>query len=242
VSAGESSHSADTAARAPAPRQYNASPPLLIFDLDGTLVDSQHGIARSFNHALVEAAAQAPIAPERVFALIGLPLTQMFAQTLPEADEARIAACIAVYRAHNSRHEIPRTQPFPGVHETLAALRTAGRTLTVATTKTQEVADLMVDAAGLRRYFALVLGGDAVPHHKPHPALVLRTLADHGHKPHDAIVVGDSNYDILMAAGAGVRSCGVTYGAQPAAALRAAGATHLIDAMPELLPLVGLGA
>ncbi len=103
------------------------------------------------------------------------------------------------------------------------------------------MADAVVDAAGLRKYFSLVLGGDRVPYHKPHPALVLHTLKLVGVCAEQALVVGDSSYDILMAAGAGVRSCGVTYGAQPAEALCAAGATYLIVSMPELLPLIGLG-
>ena len=70
---------------------------------------------------------------------------------------------------------------------------------------------------------------------------MLHTLERFGACAEQALVVGDSSYHILMATGAGVSSCGVTYGAQPAEALRAAGATYLIDSMPELLSLVGLG-
>jgi len=220
-------------------RQANG-PRLLIFDLDGTLVDSQDQIARSFNAALRAVGGQA-VAHEIVYAMIGLPLSHMFTQALPESPRHLVEMAITVYREHYERVEIPRSAPFPGVVETLAAARDASRTLTIAPTKIQEVADAVVDAAGLRKYFSLVLGGDRVPYHKPHPALVLHTLKLVGVCAEQALVVGDSSYDILMAAGAGVRSCGVTYGAQPAEALCAAGATYLIVSMPELLPLIGLG-
>jgi phosphoglycolate phosphatase len=216
-----------------------AAPRLLIFDLDGTLVDSQDQIARCFNHALCSVDVE-PVPHEAVYAMIGLPLSHMFAQILPEALHCHIDGCVAVYRERYDRAEIPISTPFHGVLETLEACRAAGRTLTVATTKFQEVADRVVDAAGLRPYFALVLGGDQVPQHKPHPAMVLHTLERFGAAPREALVVGDSNYDMLMAAGAGVAACGVTYGAQPAEALIAAGAGFLIDAMPELLPIVGV--
>lgn len=215
------------------------SPGLLIFDLDGTLVDSQEQIARSFNHALA-GSGFAPVPHETVYAMIGLPLTHMFAHVLPEQAHDRVPACVAAYRERYDTVEIPRSTPFPGVVETLAACHTAGRTLTVATTKSRLVAEKVIDAAGLRTFFSLVLGGDSVPEHKPHPALVLHTLATRGVAPGEALVVGDSSFDMLMAAGAGVAACGVSYGAQPAAALVEAGAAYIIDAMPELLPLVGV--
>jgi len=79
-----------------------------------------------------------------------------------------------------------------------------------------------------------------VPEHKPHPALVHKTLALTGVAAADAVVVGDSTYDILMAGAAGVRSIGITHGVHPHGELRAAGANALIDTMPALLPLLGL--
>ncbi len=215
------------------------APDLLIFDLDGTLVDSQEQIARSFNVALCAAGA-ALVEHERVYAMIGLPLIHMFSQVLPELQLHLVPACIELYRADYNTIEIPRSFAFPGVRETLIACHAAGRTLTVATTKGQVVADMVIDIAGLRPYFAHVLGGDRVPHHKPAPDLVLLTLELTGLPPERALVVGDSSYDMLMASSAGVASCGVTYGAQSAEALRSSGAIHLINSMPELLPLIGV--
>ncbi len=223
-------------------RRPLATPRLIIFDLDGTLVDSKEGIARTFNGALGAVAGAPPLPPEQVYAMIGLPLSHMFQAALPAAEVPLIEALIAHYRAQYDLVEVPRTPPFPGVIATLAACRAAGITLSVATTKGQRVADAVVDAAGLRLYLALVLGGDSVPNHKPAPDLVLRTLAELGAAPHEALVVGDSSYDMLMAANAKVRAVGVTYGTQPAEALIAAGARHLLDAMPALLPLLGIAA
>ena len=214
----------------------------VIFDLDGTLVDSKEGIARTFNGALESVAAAMPLPPEQVYAMIGLPLSHMFRATLPDAEEPLIEALIAHYRERYDIVEVPRTPPFPGVVATLAACRAAGITLTVATTKGQRVADAVVDAAGLRPFVKLVLGGDSVPNHKPAPDLVLRTLAELALAPHEALVVGDSSYDMLMAANAKVRAVGVTYGTQPAEALIAAEACRLLDALPDLLPLLGIVA
>ncbi len=223
-------------------RRALQTPRLIIFDLDGTLVDSKEGIARTFNGALGAVASAPPLPPEQVYAMVGLPLSHMFRAALPAAEEPLIEALIAHYRAQYDLVEVPRTPPFPGVIATLAACRAAGITLSVATTKGQRVAEAVVDAAGLRPYFALVLGGDSVPNHKPAPDLVLRTLAELGVAPHEALVVGDSSYDMLMTANAKVRAVGVTYGTQPAEALIAAGACHLLNAMPALLPLVGIAA
>jgi phosphoglycolate phosphatase len=215
------------------------APRLLIFDLDGTLVDSAAGIAASFNHALTTVARVAPLPQARITRMIGLPLAQMFAETLPPALEGRIPDCIAAYRAHYDETAVPNSRLFPGVRTTLETLHTAGRTLTVATTKYSFVAEAVIASVGLRPLFAHVLGGDSVPEHKPHPALVLKTLALTGAPPDDALVVGDSTYDMLMAAAANVRAVGVTYGVHAREELRSAGATTLIDAPPDLLPLVG---
>jgi phosphoglycolate phosphatase len=216
------------------------TPRLIIFDLDGTLVDSKEGIARTFNGALERVAGAPPLPPEQVYSMIGLPLSHMFSAALPAAEGPLIAALIAHYREQYDAIEVPRTPPFPGVLATLAACRAAGIALSVATTKGQRVAEAVVDAAGLQPYLALVLGGDSVPNHKPAPDLVLRTLAELGVAADEALVVGDSSYDMLMAANAKVRGVGVTYGTQPAEMLVAAGACHLLDAMPALLPLLGI--
>ena len=159
---------------------------------------------------------------------------------LPASQQQLVPDCIAAYREHYGTVEIPRLTAFPDVKQTLAACRAAGRTLTVATTKGQAVAEQAIDAAGLRPYFDFILGGDQVPNHKPAPDMVLHTLAHCNAEPLDTIVIGDSSFDIGMAIAANVRSCAVSYGAQPAALLRAAGATWLIDTMPELLTLIGI--
>ena len=215
------------------------APRLLIFDLDGTLVDSAASIAASFNHALTTVAHVPPLDHARITRMIGLPLAQMFAETLPPSLDGCIPDCIAAYRLHYDETAVPRSQIFPGVRATLETLHAAGRTLTVATTKYGFVAEAVIAAVGLRPLFAQVLGGDSVPEHKPHPALVLKTLTLTGVPAEQAVVVGDSTYDMLMAAAANVRAVGVSYGVHAREELLTAGASTLIDAMPALLPLVG---
>lgn len=216
------------------------TPRLFIFDLDGTLVDSERGIVSSFNHALVVAAGVRALPRARIAPLIGLPLAQMFAAVLPASLHDRIPICIETYRDHYARTAIPASRLFPGTRATLRALRRSDRVLIVATSKLTHVAEATLNATSLRPLFAHVLGVDAVTEHKPHPALVLRALELTDTPPEAAVVVGDTTYDVLMARSAGVHAIAVTHGVHAGIDLRAAGAAVLIDSLPQLLPLVGL--
>jgi len=216
------------------------TPRLLIFDLDGTLVNSERGIVASFNHALVVAAGARALPRARIAPLIGLPLARMFAEVLPSSLHDRISLCVEAYRAHYETTAIPASRLFPGTRATLRALRRTDRVLVVATSKLTHVAEATLNATQLRPLFAHVLGVDAVAEHKPHPALVLRALELTGTAPEEAVVVGDTTYDIQMAKSAGVCAIAVTHGVHAGIDLRAAGADVLIDSLPQLLPLVGL--
>jgi phosphoglycolate phosphatase len=215
------------------------SPRLLIFDLDGTLVDSQGAIARSFNVALATGGHDA-VDHARVHRMIGMPLVDMFVACLDPAHHDAIPAYIVAYREHHGTVEIPRLAVFPGVVETLSTCRKAGLSIAVATNKNQQAADQVVELRGLRKLVDFVLGGDVLAEAKPHPAPVLYLLERFGRSPHEALVIGDSDYDMMMAAGAGVAACGVTYGAQSEASLRSAGAAYLLERMLDLLPIIGL--
>jgi phosphoglycolate phosphatase len=198
----------------------------IIFDLDGTLLDTPAAIVR-----VARAATGRPDADEAlVRAGIGLPVETVLARVLG-ADEGgpEVAAARDRFRDAWRAEVVPRLADlvFPGVRAGLAALRAAGLKLGVATGKLQVGADRTVDAAGLRAYFEVVAGHDRVERPKPHGDLARLVLRELGVAADEAVVVGDSALDVAMARAAGVRSLAVTYGAQGEADLRAAGPTWL---------------
>ena len=107
---------------------------------------------------------------------------------------------------------VPQTPLFPGVAHLLDDLSAAGLKLAVVTTERADVARHVLEAVGIARHFAAVIGGDSTPHHKPHPAPALAALAAISTAPGDATVVGDTTLDVLMARAAGCRPLAVSWG------------------------------
>ncbi|HEX2987986.1 MAG TPA: HAD-IA family hydrolase [Chloroflexota bacterium] len=210
----------------------------LVFDLDGTLVDTPAGIARTIARVLANRGYPVP-SSEEVYQMIGLPLVDSFLRFLP-ADARSIAPeCVVEYRDLYERIEIPATTLFPGVGETLARFQAAGVRMAVATAKLTRVAESTLAHSGARGYFDAVLGGDCVSEPKPHPQLALSALARLECSPESALVVGDTSYDIQMGKAAGTATCGVTYGVQPRTQLAGASPDYLIDRFAELAAILG---
>ena len=195
----------------------------MIFDLDGTLVDTPYVIVQTALAALEEKGCAGPT-PDAIRATIGLPLTIAFSGLLglPEA-HGNVQGCVAEYRRLWRERVVPRSKEFlyPGVAEGIAQLHRSGLRLGVATSKAQAGAVVQLEAAGIAQYFEIVAGYDAVSRPKPEPDLALYVLDKLGVPPHAAVVVGDTTHDLLMARAAGLRAIAVTYGAQPEATLRA---------------------
>ena len=212
----------------------------IVFDLDGTLIDTPAAIVR-----VTRLATGRPDADEaRVRACIGLPVETLLARVLA-ADEAgaEVAAARERFRDVWQADVVPRLADlvFPGVPAGLAALRAAGLKLGVATGKLQVGADRTVDMAGLRAHLDVVAGHDRVPRPKPHGDLARLVLRELGVAPDDAVVVGDSALDVAMARDAGVRSVAVTYGAQSEDELRAAGPTWLAPSFAAVVAMLTPG-
>jgi phosphoglycolate phosphatase len=195
----------------------------VIFDLDGTLVDTPYVIVQTALAALEERGCAGPTA-DAIRATIGLPLTIAFSGLLglPET-HGNVQGCVAEYRRLWRERVVPRSKEFlyPGVLEGIAQLHRRGLRLGVATSKVQAGAVTQLEAAGIAQYFEAIAGYDAVPHPKPAPDLALHVLDKLGIAPGAAIVVGDTTHDLLMARAAGLRAIAVTYGAQSEATLRA---------------------
>jgi phosphoglycolate phosphatase len=214
-------------------------PPFLLFDLDGTLVDSVAGICASAAAACL--ALGYPVPDQALFRpMIGLPLPRMLRVGLPpEVDDDLLERCCAEYRSVFDRIALPTTAPFPGVEATLSRWRAQGRRLGLATSKRTDVARKVLDRAGLAGYFEVVVGGDQVARGKPYPDTVLHGLSLLGADAGQAAMVGDTAHDVLMALAADVAAYGVGHGVHARAELEAAGALAVVDRFEELADYLG---
>ncbi len=202
---------------------------LLILDLDGTLIDSQDILVDMVNHTLARSGF--PLAdPPAVAATIGLPLDEVFRRAAPAASQDVIAALCVAYRKRASRAEfVEQFHLFPGVAETLAALRDAGIHLVVATSKARPTTLDVLRHCRIDAVIDETIGGDCVTQGKPHPEMVHRARATFGTEPGRTLMVGDTSFDIHMGQAAGVTTCAVTYGMHAAAALRQLRPDFVID-------------
>jgi phosphoglycolate phosphatase len=214
-------------------------PENLIFDLDGTLVDSAPGICTSARSAL-RILGYADRDDTIIRPMIGLPLTQI-ARTLigPTVSEGGIAEWCDCYRAEFDRIALPATAAFPGVADGLRRWQRQGRRLAVATSKRTDVAERVLAQAGIRETFAIVVGGDQVARGKPHPDMALHTLVRLGVPAELCAMIGDTTHDITMAQGALIPAYAVTYGAHDRETLSAARPHGIVDDFPALAGLLG---
>jgi pseudouridine-5'-phosphate glycosidase len=216
---------------------------VVIFDLDGTLVDTPRAIVETFA-AVFAAMAIPPRDPAAIRATIGLPLEKAFGQLLGVAmDDAIVAQAVAHYQTLFKELVLPRASSliFPGVAEGLAALRDRGVLLAVATSKFYASADALLKAAGLRDHFEIVVGADQVAAPKPSPEIGLLIMTELGVSAERAVMVGDTTHDLLMAKAAGMRSIAVTYGVHSAQELASTDPTWIVDTFGDVLSCLTQG-
>jgi phosphoglycolate phosphatase len=185
---------------------------LVIFDWDGTLMDSTRLISKSLQQACRDIGAPVPSDEDALF-VIGLNMADTFAHVAPTLDTAQRAALAERYRHHflANEHEAPL---FDGVRDMLADLHGRGRRLAVATGKARRGLDRVLDSTGLKPWFEATRCADE-GFAKPHPGMLLMLLEMTGVQPARALMVGDTTHDLELAANAGVDALAVTYGAHP---------------------------
>ena len=204
----------------------------ILFDLDGVLVDSRTAFARSLNAAL--AANGLRERPEHeLHRYIGPPLHATLAE-LGAGD--RVQPCVDAYRARYRSHSAAETEVVPGIEEILARLADQVP-LVVATSKSQALAEPLLDALALRRYFTAVVGPDLAADNESKATTIGRALT---HVPADAhaVMIGDRKYDVAGAAAHGLACVGVLWGIGSEAELTEAGAARLAHAPADLLALL----
>ena len=184
--------------------------PVLIFDLDGTLVDSKEDLAASVNH--VRARYHLPeLTMQDISGLIGGGAQDLIRKALgPEVPESELDPALRLFLTYYRAHMLDRTVLYPGVRETLDRLQDFR--LAVLTNKPVHFSCSMLDGLGIYRYFAAVYGGNSFHSKKPNPVGIHQILSDtRGHRE-KTWMIGDSSVDVLTGRNAGVRTCGVTYG------------------------------
>lgn len=186
---------------------------LIIFDLDGTLVDSGEDIARSVNELLER--SQRPALPHsRIKSYVGEGVRKLLERSLGEASDAELASAEALYLSIYRRRLLETTRPYPGVVPALEGLY-RGRPLAVLTNKPVIESLMILEGLGLRRYFRAVYGGDSFARKKPDPIGVRFLQEETGSDTDETLLVGDSTIDFSTARNAGIRSCLVRYGMGP---------------------------
>lgn len=212
---------------------------LVIFDLDGTLLDTIGDLAASCNHTLAQ--FDHPTHPTDAYRMfVGNGIAKLVERALPA--ECRAAeyvervrlAFVEYYRAHIAEH----TRPYDGVAELLDRLSERGVLLAVASNKFHEGTIALIDHFFGCERFVAVYGQRAGVPIKPDPTVVEQIVAEAGVQLGEVLYVGDSGVDMLSAAAAGVRSVGVTWGFRSREELVKAGATHLVDRAEEILNLL----
>lgn len=210
---------------------------LVIFDVDGTLIDSQAFIVQAMQGAFAEHGWRVPSHAE-VLTIVGLSLPLAIARLAGEVDPARLPSVVEAYKAQFIRLRAETggeaaAPLYPGARAALERLHGRGVTLSVATGKARRGLDHALDSHDLRRFFAATQCADDAPS-KPDPGMVLNVLRDTGHGARDAVMIGDTTFDVEMARAAGVRAIGVGWGYHPTGALREAGAAAIVESFEAL--------
>jgi phosphoglycolate phosphatase len=209
---------------------------LIVFDFDGTLVDSLRFIVTAFSRAFEDQGFSAP-APAAIQRLVGLSLEAAAARLLPDSGDVEAAErVVAAYRAafQDMRARNLVAEPlYPGVRETLALLNQPEVCLGIATGKSRRGLVSSLERHDLSGLFVTLQTADDGPG-KPHPEILHRAMSEVGAGPEETVVIGDTSYDMEMAANAGVRALGVAWGYHGAAELRASGAAHVVESFPDL--------
>jgi phosphoglycolate phosphatase len=188
---------------------------LLIFDLDGTLIDSAKDLAISMNATRAHF-NMPPIDPKLIHSYVGNGAAVLVRRALgPEASEELVENALRFFLKYYLAHALEHTQPYPGVREMIEQVSGDGHRLAVLTNKPVRISRDIIAALGLDQHFGWVYGGDSFAQKKPDPVGILTLIAEADTHASHTWMIGDSGVDIQTARNAGVRGCGVTWGFQP---------------------------
>jgi pyrophosphatase PpaX len=208
----------------------------VLFDLDGTIIDTNELIIQSFLHALKGVVPES-FGREHIIPSMGQPLTMQLQQFSGQNDVARLTEA---YREYNHIRHDEMVSLFPGVAEVIPQLRSAGIRLGIVTTKMRATTIRALELLGLYESMETIVALDDVEHAKPHPEPITKAIKALGSDPSETLMVGDSTVDIEAAIAAGAVPVGVAWSLKGEEKLFEAGAAHMLREMNELLALCGI--
>lgn len=208
----------------------------VLFDLDGTIVDTNELIIQSFLHTFEGITAE-PVTREHIVPNMGRPLIEqmMFFSGREQVDDL-----VQKYRTFNIAHHDELVREFPHVRETLAKLHAAGVKLGVVTSKIRQTTEMGLKLTGLYDYFGTIVTVDDVGKAKPDPEGIHKAVRELGGDLSTALMVGDSHYDIEAAHNAGIPSVAVAWSLKGTEYLKQYKPTHIIQDMRDIVPIVGI--
>lgn len=205
----------------------------ILFDLDGTLIDTNALIVASFKHTFER--FQLDFTDEEIIEFNGPPLIETFRKI----DPARVEEMVATYRTHNFEVHDQYVTAFPKVAETLEELKDMDIKLGIVSTKMASGVRKGLEKTGLVDYFDAIISLDDVTHPKPHPEPVLKAMELLGAEGSSTIMVGDNSHDIEAGNNAGVRTAAVSWSQKGKERLLAYKPTYMLEEMTDLLRIVG---
>jgi phosphoglycolate phosphatase len=207
---------------------------LLIFDLDGTLIDSLPDLTDATNHLRARFRLP-PLSAEEVRRLVGQGARSLVERALPAAAPGEVDEGLEIFLAYNLAHIADKTRLYPGVRETLQELSGRGVPLSVLSNKNVALCREVLTRLGIAGFFPAVYGADSFSFRKPSPEPVLAVLSEFGIAARECALIGDSINDMAAGQGAGVITVGCSYGYGDSSEL--AGADYRVGGFPELLGL-----
>lgn len=204
---------------------------LIIFDCDGTLIDSQHAIVEAISDAFSSAGLEAP-ERQQVMSIIGLSLPEAFAELAAGHHRDVQLKLAQLYKdAFTRRRQVQRKEEplYPGIRDAVDHLgKQSDVALAIATGKSRPGVARLLERESWQDHFVSIQTADMHPS-KPHPSMILQAMQETGAEPVDTVMIGDTTFDMEMARAAGVRSIGVAWGYHPVEALQTAGANHIAE-------------
>jgi phosphoglycolate phosphatase len=190
---------------------------LIIFDLDGTLIDSAEDLAISMNATRAHFDLP-PLDPRLIYSYVGNGASVLVRRAMgEETPQHRLDEALAFFLRFYRDHALEHTRFYPGIRETIEGLAERGHTLSILTNKPVRISRDIIDALDSAKLFFRIYGADSFPAKKPDPVGVHTLLTESDTATADSLLVGDSGVDVQTARNAGIRCCGVAWGFQPGA-------------------------
>ena len=210
---------------------------LVIYDLDGVLIDSSTAIVESFSRTMSEAGLS-PQPEERIKEFIGYSLNDIFRTILPEEQHHRVDEMKRLFRGHFSELCLQGTYLLDGVAETLQVLQERGLIQCLATNKHSELARKILEHLGVTDYFSMIVGASDVPNPKPEPDMIKLILREYAVEPRGAVFVDDTALGLTAGKRAGTITVGITTGYDDTSSFESISPDHIIECISELVTLL----